>query len=235
MAGFTEPNQYEPRAGWRRTLAEWAQSPPGNEASWQHQIGMYWRWRTVNGLWLREAWEELGMKPATARATLVDSMDSGLIPPEVFSRLLARSQATSVNPESNVANVVIAPTPPTELPAAPEVGYTPPSSNPPRPALYQPRKDWRGKLANPPGLVANWVAELHVYWRRRTKLGQDLETAWKGLKFHPTNAATALHNDHVDRGSIPPEIIGRVVARSQGNTDPDANVDGIILYPELSV
>jgi hypothetical protein len=35
---------------------------------------------------------------------------------------------------------------------------------------------------------------------------------------------------------IPPELIGRVVARAQGSsTSSDAEFPGIILYPELTV
>lgn len=236
MVGFSEPNQYEPRAGWRQTLQEWAQSPPGDEASWQHQIAVYWRWRTVDGLWLKEAWEELGMEPAAAKAALANSPDSGLIPPELFSRVLARSRANDVDPDDDVSNVVITPTPPTELPDAPQVGYTPPNSNPPRPALYQPRKDWKTKLRTPPINSAGWLAELHIYWwTKRTQQHKSEQQAWTELNLHPTNADTALNPNLLDRGSIPPEIIGRVVARSQGNTDPNAEVGGIILYPELSV
>ena len=33
--------------------------------------------------------------------------DSGLIPPEIFSRVLARSRATSIDPNDNVEDVVL--------------------------------------------------------------------------------------------------------------------------------
>ena len=130
MVGFTEPNRYEPRAGWRQTLAQWVQLAPGaTSRSWQHQISVYWRWRTLDGLSLREAWEELGMEPATARAALdPQSPDSGRIPPELFSRVLARSRANNIDPDDNVADVNITTTPLTELPDKPEVGFTPASS-----------------------------------------------------------------------------------------------------------
>ena len=239
MVGFTEPNRYEPCAGWREMLAQWVQLPPGAEESWQHQISVYWRWRTLDGMSLREAWEELGMEPTTARAALDPlSTDSGRIPWELFSRLLARSRATNVNPNDNVTNMVITPTPPAELPDTPEVGYTPPNLNPPRPALYQARKGWKAKLVPAPPNMTGWPADLHIYWRRRTEGGMSLEEAWADVKMQPNNAETSLHKDLWDRGSIPPELIGRVVARSRAqpnDIDPNDNVEGIILYPELTV
>jgi hypothetical protein len=33
--------------------------------------------------------------------------DSGMIPPEIFSRVLARSRATSIDPNANVEDVVL--------------------------------------------------------------------------------------------------------------------------------
>ena len=237
MVGFTEPNRYEPRSRWRETLAQWVQSPPADEESWQHQISVYWRWRTLDGLSLREAWEELGMEPATARAALdPQSTDSGRIPWELFSRLLARSRASNINPDDNVADVDITETPPTELPDKPEVGFTPPRLNPPRPALYQPRAGWKGRLLTAPGNATGWLAELHIYWRKRTEQGKSLQQAWAELKMQPNNAETSLYKDLADRGSIPPELIGRVVARSRAeDIDPNDDVQGIILYPELTV
>jgi hypothetical protein len=233
MVGFTEPNRYEPRAGWRQTLAQWVQSPPGTAASWQHQISVYWHWRTLEGLSLGEAWEELGMEPATARAALDPaSPDSGRIPSELFSRVLARSRASGIDPDDSGPAVDITPSPPTELPDTPEVGFTLARPNPPRPALYQPRAGWKGKLLNPPINSAGWLAELHIYWRRRTKEHESLMQAWTDLRMHPTNAETALNQNLADRGSIPPELIGRVVARSEAeDIDPNDNVEGIILYP----
>ena len=236
MVGFTEPNQYEPRNGWRQTLAQWVQEPPGAEDSWQHQIGLYWRRRTLDGVSLREAWKELDMEPATAASALDPaSPDSGLIPSELFGRVLARSRANHIDPNDNVADVIITPTPPTELPDKPEVGFTPAKLDPPCPALYQPRAGWKARLLTPPVNAVNWLAELHIYWRRRTEDGMSPAEAWADLKMHHTNAATSLHKNLADRGSIPPELIGRVVARSQADDiDPDDNVEGIILYPELT-
>ena len=235
MVGFTEPNQYEPRAGWRLTLAQWVLEPPAAGGSWRQQIREYWRWRTVDGMSLGAAWEELSMTPDSARSALdPGAPNSGLIPPELFSRVLARSRAADIDPDDNVDDVTIAPTPSTELPDHPEVGFTPARTNPARPAIYQPRAAWQSRLLAPPGNAANWLAELGIYWRKRTEQHKTPEQAWAELDFHHTNAATSLNKDLADRGSIPPEIIGRVVARSQSQP-PGANVEGIILYPELTV
>lgn len=239
MAGFTEPKMYEPRLGWRLTLAQWVEQPPGAPNSWQHQISIYWRWRTLDGLALREAWKELGMEPATAKAALdPNAADSGLIPPEVLSRVLARSRAKDVNPKDEVDDVEIPETPPTELPDMPEVGFTPPRVSPPRPALYQPRAGWKAALSTAPGNSTNWLAQLTIYWRKRTEEKKSLEQAWAELSYHPTNAGTSLNKNLWDRGSIPPELIGRVVARSRAepsDTYPDETIAGILLYPELKV
>jgi len=237
LVGFTEPNRYEPRAGWRLTLAQWAEAPAGVAGSWQRQIGDYWHWRTLDGLSLREAWDELGMTPAGAKAALDPaSPDSGLVPPELFSRVLARSRAAGIDADDDIDIVAIAPTPPAELPDRPEVGFTPARAAPPRPAIYQPRAGWKARLAQAPAQNVGWQADLHLYARRRTEGGMSPRAAWADVRMHPNNAGMALDRNLIDRGSIPPEIIGRVVARSQAAAiDPDASVEGILVYPELTV
>lgn len=237
MVGFTEPKMYQPRPGWRLTLAQWVSEPPGAPDSWQHQIATYWRWRTLDGLTLREAWKELGMRPATAKAALDPAgSDRGLIPPEVFSRVLARSRSASVDPDDDVLDVDIAKTPPTELPDDPEVGFTPAQSNPPRPPLYQPRAGWKSALGNPPGNSAGWLAQLFLYWQKRSKQKKTVDKAWEELRYDRVDARTALHRNLWDRGSIPPELIGHVVARARtepGTSYGEPPVTGIVLYPEL--
>ena len=112
MVGFTEPNQYEPRARWRETLEEWVKNPPTDEKSWQYKISRYWSWRTLQSLSLREAWKELRMEPAIAKLALDPaSPDSGRIPRELFSRVLARSRATTIKPTDDVDPVIITKTP----------------------------------------------------------------------------------------------------------------------------
>ena len=170
----------------------------------------------------------------TARGELdPNAPDSGLIPPELFGRLLMRSQG-STTPEDNITDVIITPTPATELPDRVEVGYTPPEINPQHTAVYQPRERWKSKLLlNPPGNSAGWLAQLSIYQQRRTQQHQELAEAWAGLNFQPIDARNALERTNADRGSIPPELIGRVVARS--GLHPDQEADDIIIYPELKV
>jgi len=236
MVGFNAPeSRYEPRPGWRLTLAQWAEKHPGAPTIWQHQIGIYWRWRTLDGLSLRKAWEDLRMDPAVARTALEPSPDSGLVPPEVISRLVGRSQATSINPES-IAAVSITRTPETELPDADKVedGFTPPEANPPRPALYQPRAGWKAKLGAPFN-ATGWLANLHIYWRRRTEGRMNVQDAWADLNFPPNNADSALERNNENRGAIPPELIGRVVVRSGMRNITLADIAAIVIYPERSI
>jgi hypothetical protein len=171
MAGFTEPNRYEPRAKWREELEKWMNDPPAEE-SWQQLISRYWTWRIHHSLSVREAWRELRMEPATAKAALDPaSPDSGFIPPELFSRVLARSQADTIEDGQNIDPVIITATPPTELPDKVEDGYSP--NKYPR-AIYQPRSRWRIKLLNPPGNHVGWLLELHLYRTMRTQGGLSL-------------------------------------------------------------
>ncbi len=234
MVGFNAPeSRYEPRAGWRPTLAQWAEQHPGAPTTWQHQIGVYWRWRTLDGLSLREAWEKLRMDPAIAKLALALSPDIGLVPPELISRLVGRSQTTSINPVSNAA-VSIAPTLAAELPDRTEVGFTPPRVDPPRPALYQPRAGWKGKLGAPFNSTG-WLANLHIYWRRRTEGRMKVQDAWADLNFPPNNADSALESNNENRGAIPPELIGRVVMRSSMANITLADIAAIVIYPEQNV
>jgi hypothetical protein len=235
MVGFTEPNQYEPRARWRETLEEWVKNPPTDEKSWQYKISRYWSWRTLQSLSLREAWKELRMEPAIAKLALDPaSPDSGRIPRELFSRVLARSRATTIKPTDDVDPVIITKTPQGELPDEVEDGFSLPPKYPR--AIYQPRSRWKIKLINPPGNQVGWLFELHLYRRMRTEGKMSLEEAWGELKMSVNNAGIAIHKDNVDRGAIPPELIGRVVARAQASTiNPSNNVEGIFLYPEPRV
>jgi hypothetical protein len=231
MVGFTEPNQYEPRLRWRETLEDWMKDPPADAASWQHRISRYWSWRILQSLSVREAWRELRMEPATAKLALDPaSPDVGRIPPELFSRVLARSQATTIKPTDNVDPVIIAKTPPGELPDEVEDGFSPPPKYPR--AIYQPRARWKIKLINPPINSVGWLAELHLYRRMRTEGKMSLEEAWGELKMSRNNAGIAIHKDNADRGAIPPELIGYVVARAHGS---DKEEQGIFLYPEPRV
>jgi hypothetical protein len=108
---FTEPNRYWPRPDWKERL----RSTRGiglRLDSWQAQLVLYWAWRASGRCPLRKAWTDLAMTPEHARMSLLTDQptpinDSGLIPPEIFSRVLARSRATSIDPNDNVEDVVL--------------------------------------------------------------------------------------------------------------------------------
>ena len=226
MVGFTEPNRYEPRLGWRVTLEQWMDNPPADNKSWQHHIGRYWTARVHHSLSMREAWRALRMEPAMAKAALdAGSPDSGCVPHELFSHVLARSRATAIKDGDNVDKVVIADGPAGELPDKVEDGF----SQPPKYSrtIYQPRARWMQKLVTAPGNATGWLADLHHYWRYRTQGGMSVKDAWKKANMDSNNADIAIHKDNVDRGAIPPELIGRVVERARGT-----KIAGIFLYPE---
>jgi len=149
---------------------------------------------------------------------------------------VGRSEATSIDPDSTAA-VTVAPTPEGELPDKIEDGFTPPKVELSRPALYQPRAGWKGRLAgDPPANSAGWLANLHIYWWRRTKgRGMNVQDAWASLNFHPNNADSALERNNRERGAVPPELIGRVVIRSGMPNITFADIAAIVIYPERSI
>ena len=233
MVGFVEPNRYQPRAKWRDKLDSWVQHPPGNVGSWQVDIMLYWRWTTLQGLSVQEAWEQLKMQPNNARTALhPNATDRGLVPPELFSRVLARSRAEDVDPFDIVDPVVLEDEPgPVPAAAGPSrVGFTPPKSIS---AARQMEEQARHVGAVPPSNAGSWQTDIALYWRWTTLEGMTLQEAWKRLKMRPNNAASSLHKDAVDRGLVPPDLFSRVLARSQGTEmDPNEIVDPVILEEE---
>ena len=234
MVGYSAPNRYQPRAKWKAKLDHWVQFPSGAAGSWQADIGLYWRWRTLQGTSLMDAWTQLKMSPNNAATSLhPHAADSGLIPPELFSRVLARSRATTVDPADNVADVII-----DDEPAAAaamdedttEVGFTPPN-------VYRPRAKWKAKLDQwvqfTPGAAGSWQVDISLYWRWRTLQGMSLIDAWTQLRMSSNNAATSLNRNSVDRGMIPPELFSHVLARSQATgIDPNDDVADVVIHPE---
>ena len=106
---FTAPKNYSPRTDWEAKLLY--SSPPAG--SWQSDLVIYWQWRRA-GEDLLPAWTDLRMTPTNAQHALMTSAprfenDSGMIPPEIFSRVLARSRASGINPNDDVADVVLEP------------------------------------------------------------------------------------------------------------------------------
>ena len=113
------------------------------------------------------------------------SVDIGLIPPELFSHVLARSRATAIDPNDDVAHVIIDPEPTTAAATeedSVQVGYTPPNE-------YKPRAKWKDKLdgwvQNPPPNVGSWQVDISLYWRWRTLQGMSLMAAWTQLRMQP--------------------------------------------------
>lgn len=105
---FTAPNRYAPRSDWEHKLRMMGPAP----GTWQFDLVVYWQWRDTADRELQECWTSLRMTPQNAKKALLTAKpkpnnDSGLIPPEIFSRVLARSQAAGIDPNDNVANVVI--------------------------------------------------------------------------------------------------------------------------------
>jgi len=107
---FTAPNRYSPREDWAPRLKMIGPAV----GSWQFDLVVYWQWRDTQNRELKECWESLKMTPDNAKKALMTinprpTNDAGLIPPEIFSRLLARSQAASIDPDDDVSPVVIEP------------------------------------------------------------------------------------------------------------------------------
>lgn len=105
---FTAPNQYSPRSDWEHRLRQMGPAP----GSWQFDLVVYWQWRDTQDRDLQECWTSLRMTPQNAKKALLTmrpkpNNDSGLIPPEIFSRVLARSRATTINPNDDVTGVII--------------------------------------------------------------------------------------------------------------------------------
>ena len=231
MIGYTEPNRYQPRPGWKAKLDGWVQFPPPNVGSWQNDIALYWRWTTEEGESLTDAWTRLRMQPVNARSSLdPHSTDIGLIPPDLFSHVLARSRAAGINPNDDVAPVVIDAEPAAVTDEDPtEVGYTPPN-------IYRPRSGWRSRLDGwvqfPPANAGSWQMDISFYWRW-TREGQSMMDAWTRLRMSINNARSSLDRNSTDRGMIPPELFSHVLARSQAQAiNPTDNVADVVIAPE---
>jgi hypothetical protein len=221
MVGFTAPNRYQPRAGWRARLDSWVQFPVGAAGSWQADIGIYWRRTTREGKSLDEAWTGLNMSANNATTSLnPNSTDTGMIPPELFSRVLARSQGGA----GPVADVVLEPDP--TPPPVQEDGFHEPNR-------YKPSAGWKGKLDTwlqfPP--AGAWQRDISLYWRKIVEEGKLSSVAWTELEMAVNNASTALNRNSLDRGVIPSDLIGRVVARARGSANPADEAD-VILDPD---
>lgn len=232
------PPRYAPRADWKEKLP--TMGPPVN--SWQLDILKYWEWRTTGDLStnfrklsLNDAWIKLGMDQENARKALATQAprptnDAGLVPPEIASRVFARSLAKSAAPD---ADTVL-----TEEPAiAVSAAAVEPSFKPPR---YRPRSDWQAKLESMDPEVGSWQADLVRYWLLRTS-GKTEDTAWDEVRMSPRNASMALMTEPEtpdnESGLIPcvpgrETVARRVLARSVAKAiDAHDIYDGLILEP----
>jgi hypothetical protein len=221
MVGFVAPNRYQPRAGWKARLDSWVQFPVGAAGSWQSDIGIFWRRFTKEGQTLDQAWNGLNMSANNAATSLnPNSTDTGMIPPELFSRVLSRSRGEP-NP---VIDVILDPDP-TPVPVV-EDGFHAPDR-------YKPGAGWKGKLDTwlqfPP--AGAWQRDIAIYWRKIVEENKSSVEAWAELQMAVNNAVTALDRNSLDRGAIPPNLIGRLVARARGSNNPTEEAE-VILDPD---
>lgn len=108
------PARYSPRDDWERRLQ--TITPPAG--SWQADLVAYWQLRKSGQTPLRQAWADVAMSPEHAKAAIkaqtaepTASNDSGVVPPEIFGRLLARSVAKTIDPDDEM-DIVLEPAPP---------------------------------------------------------------------------------------------------------------------------
>jgi hypothetical protein len=208
-------------------------SPSYAAGSWQVDIMFFWKWTTREGMSLEDAWDRLEMHPRNARASLhPHAWDKGMIPPKLFSRVLARSRARKIDPDDIVDPVELEDAPPAAPPEDTDktpVGFTFPDT-------YRPRAKWRNKLdawaKSPPGNVGNWRWDIGKYWELTAGQGLSPKDAWKEVEMTADDATMAIDPKSFDKGLIPPDVIGRVVARAWG-LGPDAEV-AVVCHPEPS-
>lgn len=96
-----------------------------------------------------------------------------------------------------------------------DIGFTPPN-------LYRPNPNFEAALGYPMGFpppAAYWLSDMLNYYQWTRRDGMKPEAAWKKLRMRVKNAASALDPaSGKERGLIPPEIVGRVLARAQGGS-----------------
>jgi hypothetical protein len=109
---YIAPNRYWARPDWEQLLVNMSVAPNQPE----FDLVVYWQWRKHGHEEVQEAWERLRMRPDVAKRLLktdapLPTNTSGLIPPELFSRVLARSRATAIDP-NDIADDAIVENPP---------------------------------------------------------------------------------------------------------------------------
>jgi len=229
------PTRYAPRDDWRQKIVNGGGG--NNVNSWVVDIINYWTWRSPPGAQtIDDAWRRLRMsqdhaaKAFSARPPRSNN-DIGLVPPEIASRVFARSLAKSVDPATDTLLELATPIPVTMVTETP-------SLTPPR---YTPRADWQARLEAIDPAAGTWQADLARYWGLR-RAGQPEPDAWRAVAMSPANARLALVTapvtDGNDSGLIPcivdgPErdsVARRVLARSVSTeVDPDDIYPGLVL------
>ena len=94
---FTEPNRYSAREGWKQALITMVGGTGLPTNSFVFLLHLYVDKRRTKSV--SKAWSEIGMSRAKATASLLKAAPtptnfSGLIPPELFSRVLALAQGS---------------------------------------------------------------------------------------------------------------------------------------------
>ena len=103
---FIPPNKYWPRPDWKQVLKMLGGGfPPWNApvGSFQLDLLVYQQKRDA-GMDLLKAWTQVKMSRKNAGRSLMTAEPlptnlSGLIPPEIFSYVLARSRSTAAKPD----------------------------------------------------------------------------------------------------------------------------------------
>ena len=93
------------------------------------------------------------------------------------------------------------------------IGFTPPN-------IYRPNPNFEAALGYSMGFpppAGYWLSDMLNYfqWTRRDRM--DPEAAWKKLRMSVEKASKALDPaSGKERGLVPPEIVGHVLARARG-------------------
>ena len=105
---FIKPNKYWPRPDWKQMLKMLG----GGFPPWHAPVGSFqldlltYQQKRGGGMLLPKAWAQVKMSRKNAERSLMTAPPmpnnlSGLIPPEIFSRVLARSRSTAAEPDPN--------------------------------------------------------------------------------------------------------------------------------------
>jgi hypothetical protein len=111
---FIPPNRYWARPDWKQVLKMLG----GGFGNWPAPVGSFqvdlvaYQQKRDGGMSLLKAWTAIKMRSRKARESLMTAEPrpnnlSGIIPPEIFSRVLARSRATTIDPTDDAADAIV--------------------------------------------------------------------------------------------------------------------------------